>query len=56
MLLTASKNIKLWNSESKELIRTFTGHSSEITILEIIGYNDNSNSYFISGSKVVIIK
>lgn len=53
-LLTASKNIKLWNVKKKELLKTFTGHSYEVNVLESIRQNDCLESYFISGSKVII--
>lgn len=53
-LLTASKSIKLWNSETKEMLKTFTGHSSEVMFLHLISQPDRDPSYVISGSKVRI--
>ncbi|XP_044257003.1 WD repeat-containing protein 43, partial [Tribolium madens] len=47
-LLTASKSIKLWDVESKEVLKTFTGHSSPVTMLE---YINAGNAYVVSGSK-----
>ena len=47
-LLTASCSIKLWDLEKKNVIRTFTGHATEIsTLLEVPDRDD----YFISAAK-----
>lgn len=50
-LITASKNIKLWNIRKKEILKTFTGHSSEVSILKYIKPCNNADSYCVSGSK-----
>ncbi|CAH0546158.1 unnamed protein product [Brassicogethes aeneus] len=50
-LLTASKTIKLWSIDKKELLKTFTGHSSNVVFLKYICPRENSDSYFISGAK-----
>lgn len=51
-LLTASKSIKLWDTETKEILKTFTGHSSEVMFLHVISIPDKDPCYVISGSKV----
>lgn len=50
-LITASRNIKLWNVETKEMLRVFTGHSSQVHILRYVK-PEGSDTYFISGAKV----
>ncbi|XP_056630319.1 WD repeat-containing protein 43 [Diorhabda sublineata] len=50
-LLTAVKNIKLWDTDAKEILRTFTGHKSEIMFLHYLIPQTKGDSYFISGSK-----
>ncbi|XP_068907709.1 WD repeat-containing protein 43 [Tenebrio molitor] len=51
-LLTASKNIKLWNINSKEVLKVYTGHSSAVTLLHYISPKDHAAAaYVISGSK-----
>ncbi|XP_063919730.1 WD repeat-containing protein 43 isoform X2 [Zophobas morio] len=51
-LLTASKCIKLWSINSQEVIKTYTGHSSLITLLHYIHpVRSTSDAYVISGSK-----
>ncbi|XP_015833864.1 WD repeat-containing protein 43 isoform X2 [Tribolium castaneum] len=51
-LLTASKSIKLWDVKSKEVLKTFTGHSSPVTMLEYINpRSDAADAYVVSGSK-----
>lgn len=50
-ILTASKNIKLWDVAQKEVLKTFTGHSYEVSILQYVNPKENSGDYFISGSK-----
>ncbi|XP_044751124.1 WD repeat-containing protein 43 [Coccinella septempunctata] len=51
-LLTASKSIKLWNSEDRTLLKTFTGHSSDVNFLHCIpNYDLTEPKYVISGSK-----
>lgn len=47
-IVTASKSIKVWNSEF-QVVQTFTGHSSSVLILKSFEYNDES--FFISASK-----
>lgn len=51
-LLTAAKNVKLWDIEAKEVLRTFTGHKSEVTFLHFLCPQSSGESYFISGSRV----
>ncbi|KAJ8926553.1 hypothetical protein NQ314_021069 [Rhamnusium bicolor] len=50
-ILTASKNIKLWDVDTKEVLRIFTGHSSDVIFLHYVNSRDRGDSYFISGSK-----
>ncbi|KAG5899254.1 hypothetical protein JTB14_035432 [Gonioctena quinquepunctata] len=50
-ILTATKNIKLWDVDAKEIIRTFTGHSSEVTLLHYVAPQMKRDFYFLSGSK-----
>ncbi|KRT82733.1 hypothetical protein AMK59_3512, partial [Oryctes borbonicus] len=50
-IIVASKIIRLLNISSREVIRTFTGHSSDVCLLEYIQPKTNSDAYFISGSK-----
>ncbi|GJQ77781.1 hypothetical protein Trydic_g16043 [Trypoxylus dichotomus] len=50
-MLVAAKVIRLVNINDKEIIRTFTGHSSDICLLEYVNLTTNSDAYFISGSK-----
>lgn len=51
-ILTASKNIKLWDVDAKEVLQTFTGHSSDVIFLKYINPRKSEDAYFISGSKV----
>lgn len=51
-LLTASKSIKLWDTETKEILKSFTGHSSEVKFLHVISKPEKEPCYVISGSKV----
>lgn len=51
-ILTSSKSIKLWDVVSKALMKTFTGHSSDIIFLHVVSQLDKQPSYVISGSKV----
>ena len=46
--LTASCSIKLWDLEKKQVIRTFTGHATEVTALIEVPEKDD---YFISAAK-----
>ncbi|CAH1993955.1 unnamed protein product [Acanthoscelides obtectus] len=50
-IFTAAKSIKLWDVQTKQVLRTFTGHSSEVTCLKYILPSDTSSTYIISGSK-----
>ncbi|XP_044146587.1 LOW QUALITY PROTEIN: WD repeat-containing protein 43 [Bufo gargarizans] len=59
MLLSAGRTIKLWDLETKEVTRQFTGHSSAVTSLMFIPVRapadaqtapDTSGLYFLSGS------
>lgn len=54
-IVTASKSIKVWNVDTKEIVRTFTGHSSEVTFLYVVPQPEKESSYVISGSKVRLI-
>ncbi|KAF7269513.1 WD repeat-containing protein 43 [Rhynchophorus ferrugineus] len=49
-ILTASKNIKLWNTQNKEILKTFTGHSSNVHVMKYINPS-GSDSYLLTGSK-----
>ncbi|XP_066254470.1 WD repeat-containing protein 43 [Euwallacea similis] len=49
-LLTASKIIKQWQISSREVLRTFTGHSSEIVFMLYVDL-PQAGSYVLSGSK-----
>lgn len=53
-ILTASKSIKLWNVETKEILKSFTGHSSEVIFLYVVPQPDKVPSYIITGSKVSV--
>ncbi|CAG9816276.1 unnamed protein product [Phaedon cochleariae] len=50
-ILTAANNIKLWDVDAKEVLKSFTGHSSEVIFLQYVAPKNNSDAYFISGSK-----
>jgi U3 small nucleolar RNA-associated protein 5 len=47
-IVTASKSIKVWDGGSR-LIQTFTGHTSDVLILESFEHNDET--FIISASK-----
>lgn len=49
-LLTAARLIKLWDTQTKQLLKSFTGHKSEITSMDYISPQEGQ-SYIISGSK-----
>ncbi|ERL83325.1 WD repeat-containing protein 43-like [Dendroctonus ponderosae] len=49
-LITAAKNIKVWNIETREVLRTFTGHSSEINIMHYV-HLPSAGPYILTGSK-----
>ncbi|KAI4471388.1 wd repeat-containing protein 43 [Holotrichia oblita] len=49
-LIAASKIIRLVDISSKEIIRSFTGHSSNVCLLEYVCPKADSDAYFISGS------
>ncbi|XP_049819073.1 WD repeat-containing protein 43 [Aethina tumida] len=51
-LLVASKNIKLWDIAKKEVLRVYTGHSSDVVLLKYISPKLKADAYFLSGSKV----
>lgn len=51
-LLVASKNIKLWDIAKKEVLRVYTGHSSDVVLLKYISPKLKGDAYFLSGSKV----
>lgn len=51
-ILTASKTIKLWDIYTTDVLKSFTGHSYEVTLLYYIQPKENSSAYFISASKV----
>ncbi|XP_050312161.1 WD repeat-containing protein 43 [Anthonomus grandis grandis] len=48
-LLTASKNIKLWDLDKREVLKTFTGHSTDVVTLQYVDLPNDS--YLLSGSK-----
>ncbi|XP_071996061.1 WD repeat-containing protein 43 [Engystomops pustulosus] len=59
MLLSAGRSIKLWDLETKEVTRQFTGHSDAVTSLMFIPIRASADSqtppdttglYFLSGS------
>lgn len=59
MLLSAGRTIKLWDLETKEVTREFTGHSAAVTALMFIPIRTSADSqtppdtnglYFLSGS------
>ncbi|XP_069811392.1 WD repeat-containing protein 43 [Dendropsophus ebraccatus] len=59
MLLSAGRTIKLWDLETKEVTRQFTGHSTAVTSLMFIPLRsaadsqtppDTTGLYFLSGS------
>ncbi|KYN01104.1 WD repeat-containing protein 43 [Cyphomyrmex costatus] len=49
-LLSAEKIIKWWNLETKQLIRTFTGHANHVTFLHTVQI-DSATSYLISAAR-----
>ncbi|KAH3852349.1 hypothetical protein DPMN_094855 [Dreissena polymorpha] len=52
-LLSAGRTIKLWDLANKHLLKTFTGHATEVFRMVHIpgGVNDNvENSYFLSAA------
>ncbi|XP_070507606.1 WD repeat-containing protein 43 [Chironomus tepperi] len=46
---TASKTIKIWDLETNQLVKSFTGHSSDVIILKSFTHDDTS--YILSASK-----
>lgn len=48
-LITASRQIKLWNIKTNECKQTYTGHASSVQFLKVIEFGDSE--YLISGSK-----
>lgn len=51
-MLTASRDIKLWNSVDHQLLKSFTGHSHEVILLRYISPpSENADAYLLSGSK-----
>lgn len=48
-IATASKTIKIWDSDTNELVRTLTGHSSDVIILKSFSHNDTN--YILSASR-----
>ncbi|XP_018327212.1 WD repeat-containing protein 43 [Agrilus planipennis] len=50
-LLTASRSIKLWNVDTKELLHIYTGHTHDVILLHYINPRNSSEAYFLSGSK-----
>ncbi|XP_066598472.1 WD repeat-containing protein 43-like [Prorops nasuta] len=49
-LISAERKIKWWNLDTKELIRTFTGHAYQVTTLNPIRIN-STTSYIVSGAQ-----
>lgn len=41
----------MWNIQTKEVLKTFMGHSHEITNLTYVPPRESASAYFISGSK-----
>ncbi|XP_057715753.1 WD repeat-containing protein 43 [Corythoichthys intestinalis] len=52
LLLSAGQTIKMWDLDSKEVYRKFTGHSSAVTTLRFATTRppDSSGLYFLSGA------
>ncbi|XP_077477306.1 WD repeat-containing protein 43 isoform X2 [Stigmatopora argus] len=52
LLLSAGQTIKMWNLDTKEVYRKFTGHSSAVTTLRFATTRppDSSSLYFLSGA------
>lgn len=51
-LLSAARNVSWWNLKDKQLIRTFTGHSSDVThLLFVPSTNPGGENYFVSAAK-----
>ncbi|KAG5670580.1 hypothetical protein PVAND_000832 [Polypedilum vanderplanki] len=48
-IITASKTIKVWDSNSNELLYTLTGHSSDIIVLK--SFECNEENFILSASK-----
>lgn len=48
-LITASRQIKLWNIKTSDCKQTFTGHASSVQFLKVVQYENGE--YLISGSK-----
>ncbi|CAB1421378.1 unnamed protein product [Pleuronectes platessa] len=52
LLLSAGQTIKMWDLDTKELYRTFTGHSTAVTTLRFATTRppDSNGLYFLSGA------
>ncbi|KAF5295879.1 hypothetical protein FQR65_LT10367 [Abscondita terminalis] len=50
-VVTGARTIKLWDTLSQELLRTFTGHSHDVCILNYVNPREDNDAYLISGSK-----
>ncbi|XP_068607967.1 WD repeat-containing protein 43 [Brachionichthys hirsutus] len=52
LLLSAGQTIKMWDLDTKEIFRTFTGHSTTVTILRFATTRppDGNGLYFLSGA------
>ncbi|XP_068195566.1 WD repeat-containing protein 43 [Antennarius striatus] len=52
LLLSAGQTIKMWDLDSKEIYRKFTGHSTAVTILRFATTRppDGNGLYFLSGA------
>lgn len=48
-IVTAANQIKIWDIQTKKLVRTLIGHSSPVTSLKYFSHNEKT--YFISVSK-----
>lgn len=48
-IVTASKGIKVWDCESQKIVQTFTGHSSNVIILQSFVHQDET--FILSASK-----
>lgn len=48
-IVTASKDIKVWDGESHQLLHTFTGHSSNVIIMKSFEYGEEN--FILSAAK-----
>ncbi|KAK5640559.1 hypothetical protein RI129_011370 [Pyrocoelia pectoralis] len=50
-LMVGAKTLKLCNTLTQEVLRTFTGHSHDVVFLRYLNPSSDSDAYVISGSK-----